>query len=129
MKFAAFVAGLSALAVLAPTMSGAEGVLPVEGAYKGKTTQGQYVYFGVKEGAIVNPRYTVKWGSCGKSTQHLRSGRTEIDEAGHFVRDSGQTAIEGTFVTPTLVEGIALFREHPLAGCPEKAPRFKAHLR
>jgi len=129
MKLAAVIAVAWASLVFASGTTGAEGIEPVEGAYKGKTTQGLAVYFGVKEGSIVNPRYTVKWGSCGRATQHLPSGRTEIDDAGHFVRDSGQTAIEGTFVAPDLVEGIVLFREHPLAGCPEKAPRFKAHLR
>jgi hypothetical protein len=126
----AFAGSVVALVLLLGAgLARAEGIEPVEGPYKGKTAQNQLVYFGFREGAVVNPRFTVKWGHCGTAMQHDPRGRGELDAAGHFAIDQGQTAIEGTFVAPNVVEGIALFREHPLAGCPERAIPFKAHLR
>ena len=104
-------------------------VEPIEGAYKGKTAQGLPVYFGVEEGAVVNVRYTVRWGYCGKFRRHNRRAINPIDPSGHFSLAEPQSSIEGTFVEPGLVEGTAIFLEHPLAGCPHKEVPFTARLR
>ncbi len=116
------------LAFAASSVS-ADGIVPIEAAYKGKTAQKLPVYFGVREGAVVNIRYTVKWGYCGKFMRHERQSVAPIDADGHFLYKESQSEIEGTFVEPGLVEGTATFLEHPLAGCPHKAVPFSASPR
>ncbi|HEX2707946.1 MAG TPA: hypothetical protein VHM66_08075 [Solirubrobacterales bacterium] len=107
----------------------AAGVEPIEGAYKGTTSQGTSVYFGVSGGTVINPRFTVVWGECGRNTAHYKTASDELDESGHFSIDTGQTVLEGDFVDPDRVEGTAIFRHHRLAGCPRRAVHYTARLR
>jgi hypothetical protein len=127
MRLPAFLIAL-VLAGAVPAANAAS-VEPLEGAYKGRTAQKLPVYFGVKEGAVVNVRYTVRWGFCGRFTRHNVRAVTPIAANGHFSLAEPQSSIEGDFVEPGVVKGTAIFIEHPLAGCPYRAVPFTAHLR
>jgi hypothetical protein len=102
---------------------------PADGPYKGRTGQGAAVYFGVSARTVVNPRYTVVWGSCGRMTAHFPSASAVVDANQHFSIDTGQTVLRGTFIGPRRVEGTVIFRRHPLAGCPRTAVHYSAHHR
>lgn len=102
---------------------------PVDGPYEGKTEQGYVVSFEVKEQAVFDLGFTVKWGFCGPSPVHLKGRSAEVDANGHFLVDEGQWNFDGTFVSPTEVKGTATFLEHPLVGCPKKAVPYTARLR
>jgi hypothetical protein len=110
-------------------LAAAVSVEPVEGGYKGRTAQGLPVYFGVREGRVVNTRFTFRWSYCGKHTAHEARASLEIDAAGHFLLDEGRSQFEGTFVAPDRVEGMVIVPEHPLAGCPLREIPFVAQPR
>lgn len=105
----------------------AEGVGPVEGGWKGETSAGLPVYFGVSGGRVVNTRFQFRWGFCGTFTSHDGSANLEIDQGGHWVYQDprGQT-FEGTFVAPDLVEGKVISVERELPGCPRTEATFTA---
>jgi hypothetical protein len=109
--------------------SAAAAVEPAAGTYEGKTEEGYVVSFEVKERAVFDLTFTVKWGFCGPAPVHLKGRSAEIDGAGHFLIDEGQWNFDGTFVTPTEVRGTATFLQHPLAGCPKDAAPYTARLR
>lgn len=107
----------------------AAAVEPLEGPFEGKTETGYAVSFEVKERAVFNLAFTLKWGYCGPAPVHLKGRSADIDPNGHFFVDGGQWNFDGTFVSLTEVQGTATFLEHPLAGCPEEAVPYTAHLR
>jgi uncharacterized protein DUF4232 len=102
---------------------------PAAGPFEGKTETGYVVSFEVRERAVFELRFTLKWGFCGPAPVHLEGRVAEIDSNGHFFVDEGQYNFDGTFVSPTEVEGTATFLEHPLAGCPKEAVPYTARLR
>jgi hypothetical protein len=102
---------------------------PVDGPYEGKTADGYVVSFEVKERAVFDLAFTVKWGYCGPAPVHLTGRSAAIDPSGHFLVDEGQWNFDGTFVNNTEVQGAATFLQHPLAGCPEEAVPYTARLR
>lgn len=104
-------------------------VEPAAGPFEGKTETGYVVSFEAREGSVFNLRFTLKWGFCGPAPVHLKGRFAEIDPDGHFFVDEGQWNFDGTFVSPTKVQGTATFLEHPLAGCPEEAVPYTAGLR
>lgn len=104
-------------------------VEPLAGPYEGKTEQGYVVSFEVKEGAVFDLAFTVKWAYCGPAPVHLKGRFAEIDPNGHFFVDGGQWNFDGTFVGPAEVQGTATFLQHPLAGCPKEAIPYTARFR
>jgi hypothetical protein len=105
----------------------AEGIEPVEGGWKGRTSQHLYVYFGVSNGRVVNTRYHFHWGFCGTYGNHAKTANLEIDPAGHWlIADPRGTSLEGTFVAPDRVEGLVLAVERELPSCPRIEAPFVA---
>jgi hypothetical protein len=105
----------------------AEAVEPVEGGWKGKTGQGLYVYFGVRNGRVVNTRYHFHWGFCGTYGNHVKRASLEIDPAGHWlIADPRGTSLEGAFVAPNRVEGTVVAVERSLPSCPHIVAPFVA---
>jgi hypothetical protein len=105
----------------------ADGIEPVEGGWKGKTRQGLPVYFGVREGRVINTRYRFHWGFCGTYESHFKRASLEIDPTGRWiVEDSRGSSMEGTFVAPNRVEGTVVAVERQLPSCPEVVARFVA---
>lgn len=121
--------------VMAMTVAGvarAEVLDPAEGAWKGKTGQGYFIYFGVEAGAVKNVRLTVRDAICGKHESHRRAASLTIDESGHFSGTlvPNRLEIEGTFVTPERVKGTIVSLETTgLPGCLRVAPQFSAQPR
>jgi predicted heme/steroid binding protein len=107
----------------------AAAIEPTEGPYEGKTEQGYSVSFEVDGRAVYDLSFTVKWRDCGVSPVHSSGQSAVIDANGHFVDNQGQWRFEGTFTSPTEVQGTATFLEHPLAGCGETATPYTASLR
>lgn len=104
-----------------------EGAEPVEGGWKGKTSQGLPVYFGVRDGRVINTRYHFHWGFCGTYGNHVKGAMLEIDPAGHwFIADPRGTSLEGTFVAPDRVEGTVIAEERELPSCPHVVAPFVA---
>jgi hypothetical protein len=120
-----------AAAVLgAAGLAHAEEIEPVEGGWKGRTSQGLPVYFGVREGHVVNTRYRFRWGFCGVFTNHRKGAHLEVDPAAHWViADSRGSTLEGTFLAPNLVEGTVTAVERMLPGCPAVTAPFVASPR
>lgn len=116
-------------ATLASSSAAYAAVEPAAGPFEGKTETGYVVSFEAREGAVFDLRFTLKWGFCGPAPVHLKGRFSAIDPDGHFFVDEGQWNFGGTFVSPTEVQGTATFLEHPLAGCPEEAVPYTAHLR
>lgn len=113
-------------------LASAAGTETVEGGWKGKTKQGYFVYFGVREGAVVNVRVTFREAVCGKQSVHLPNSRLEIDDAGHFggALVPNRLEFEGTFVAPDQVKGKIISLETTgLPGCTRKVVGFNAHPR
>jgi hypothetical protein len=104
----------------------AAGIDPLDGRYKGRTAQGKAVYFQVSGRTVKNPTFTVDWGECGVQTAHYPGASDEVDESGRFSIDTGQTVLSGRFVSPVEASGTALFRMHPLAGCPRVEVHYLA---
>jgi hypothetical protein len=107
----------------------AAGTQPVEGAWKGKTKQGFFVYFGVREGAVANVRLTYREPVCGEQSVHRRKARLPIDEAGHFAGAlvAERVEFEGDFVAPGQVSGKIISAETTgLPGCTRKVVSFIA---
>ena len=103
----------------APAVSRAAAVQPRLGGWKGRTTQGLPVYFGVREGRVVNVRYRFRWGWCGVFEDHDRWASLEIDPAAHWVDpDPRGSAIEGTFVSRHRLEGLVSAEGRELPSCP-----------
>jgi hypothetical protein len=108
----------------------ADGIEPVEGGWKGKTSQGLPVYFGVREGRVVNTRYRFRWGFCGVFSNHVKGASLEVDPAGHWlIEDSRGSSFAGAFVAPDRVEGTVGAVERMLPGCPEVVAPFVASPR
>jgi hypothetical protein len=105
----------------------ADSAMPVEGSWRGETSAGLPVHFGVGGGRVVNPRFRFRWGFCGTYGSHDQNAGLEIDPSGHwsFQDPRGQT-LEGTFVTPDLVEGRVISVERELPGCPRTEATFTA---
>jgi hypothetical protein len=107
----------------------AAGTQPVEGAWKGKTKQGFFVYFGVRESVVTNVRLTYREPVCGEQSVHRRKVRLPIDEAGHFAGAVVPERIEfeGSFVAPDKVSGkITSAETTGLPGCTRKVVSFSA---
>jgi hypothetical protein len=108
----------------------AEGIEPVEGGWKGKTSQGLPVYFGVREGRVINTRYRFHWGFCGTYGSHMKSANLEVNSSGGWIiEDSRGSSFEGTFTAPDTVEGTVNVVERELPGCPRVTAPFVAHPR
>ena len=104
-----------------------DGIEPVEGGWKGETSQGLPVYFGVRQGHVINTRYHFHWGFCGIFGSHAKNADLEIDPAGHWiVRDTRGSSFEGIFVAPNRVEGVVDVEERELPGCPKVSASFVA---
>jgi hypothetical protein len=105
----------------------AEGIEPVEGGWKGKTRQGLPVYFGVRNGRVINTRYHFHWGFCGNYGSQAWRANLEIDPTGQWVvSDPRGSSFEGTFVAPDRVEGMVLVEERELPSCPKVEAPFVA---
>jgi hypothetical protein len=124
-----FFAPLLCALVLASGVSvvRAEGIEPFEGGWKGKTSQGLPVYFGVRNGRVINTRYHFHWGFCGTYGNHEKRANLEVDPAGRWIiQDPRGSSLEGTFVAPDRVEGMVLAEERMLPSCPRVAAPFIA---
>jgi hypothetical protein len=101
-----------------------------EGGWKGKTTQSFPLYFGIRGGAAVNFRVTIREAVCGKQTVHLPDSTLSIDEAGHFqgALIPNRLEVEGTVLAPNQVKGrIVSLETTGLPGCTRKSVQFTAH--
>lgn len=119
-------------AVLVLGCAGASEVAAIEpaaGPFEGKTAEGYRVSFNVEGKLVSEVKFTVEWGECGPAPVDINRGSREVDASGHFLFDGGQWRFEGTFTSPTEVQGMAVFLEHPLAGCQERAVPYTAALR
>jgi hypothetical protein len=118
-----------AVLVLAMGTSGsrAEGSAPLDGSWKGETSDGLPVSFGVLGGHVLNTRFKFRWGFCGTFESHSPSADLEVDPSGHwsFQDPRGQT-LEGTFVAPDRMEGKLTSEERQLPGCPRTEATFTA---
>ncbi|HEY5054391.1 MAG TPA: hypothetical protein VII45_13390 [Solirubrobacterales bacterium] len=125
----ALVAGF-ALAGSVGVATAAEGIEPVEGGWKGETRQGLPVYFGVRDGRVINTRYRFHWGFCGTYGSHEKKASLETDPTGHWIiKDSRGSSFEGTFIAPNRVEGMVLVEEREFPGCPKVVAPFVASPR
>jgi hypothetical protein len=118
---------LCALALSGPVAgAGAEGIVPVQGGWVGKTSAGLPVSFVVKEGNVLNAHFGFRWGFCGSFESHLPN-TDPIDAGGHwsFEDPRGQT-IEATFLAPDRAEGTVVTVGRELPGCPETSATFLA---
>jgi hypothetical protein len=108
-------------------VAGAESVVPLEGSWKGETSAGLPVHFGMADGRVVNTRFQFRWGFCGTYESHDGNASLEIDPAGRWLFNDprGQT-LEGTFVAPDRVEGTVISVERQLPGCPRTEATFTA---
>jgi hypothetical protein len=125
---AVFALALCAL-VCTLGVGAAAGTQPVEGAWKGKTKQGFFVYFGVREGVVANVRLTYREPICGEQSVHRRKARLSIDESGHFAGAlvPERVDFEGSFVAPGQVTGKIISHETTgLPGCLRKVVSFTA---
>jgi hypothetical protein len=130
MRILAALVTVIALASCTAGLAQAEGIEPLEGGWKGRTSQGLPLYFGVREGRVINTRYRFHWGFCGTYGSHMKNANLEISPAGAWiVEDSRGSSLEGTFVTPDTVEGTLNVVERELPGCPQVATPFVAHPR
>lgn len=120
---------LAALMLGCATASEAAAIEPVSGPFEGKTTEGYTVSFNVQGKVVSGVKFAVKWGECGVAPVYINRGSREVDAGDHFLFDGGQWRFEGAFASPTEVRGTAVFLEHPLAGCPERAVPYTATLR
>lgn len=119
---ALFAFGAAFASAAAPTVE--------EGGWKGKTSQGYYVYFGARAESVVNFRLTIRESICGKQSVHLPKAALVIDEAGHFEGDliPNRLQINGIFLSPSKVKGTIVSLETTgLPGCTRKAVQFTAH--
>jgi hypothetical protein len=124
------IAAAAAVALLLMASAGsawAEGVVPADSSWKGETSVGLPVYFGVAGGHLVNVRFKFKWGFCGTFELHDGYADAPVDPNGHwsFEDPRGQT-IEGTFTAPDRVEGTLVSVERELPGCPRTEAAFTA---
>jgi hypothetical protein len=122
--FAVFLCALC----LAWVAAGAEAdvATPVEGPWSATTAAGLPVSFEVKEGQVVNARFTFRWGFCGvfESDEPMS---VPIDPAGHWkYLDNRGPWIEGDFVAPDQVEGTVVAPSRELPGCPKTETNFVA---
>jgi len=113
--------------------AGAGGVEPTIGGWKGRTTQGMSIFFGVREGGVVtNVRLTYKDVVCGQAIIHKRDVILEEDESGYFAGivypANGGVELEGTFTGPRSVKGrIVAGESSGLPGCIGGKIAFTAH--
>jgi hypothetical protein len=113
--------------VLGSASARADGIVPVEGSWAGKSSAGLPVHFGVAGGHVVNPRFKFNWGFCGTFESNWPGVEFEIDPAGHWaVEDSRGQTLEATFVAPNRVEGTIVAVERMLPGCPRTEATFTA---
>lgn len=124
------IAAAAVVALLLMASAGsawAEGVVPADSSWKGETSVGLPVYFGVAGGHVVNVRFKFKWGFCGTFELHDGYADAPVDPNGHwsFEDPRGQT-IEGTFMAPDRVEGTLVSLERELPGCPRTEATFTA---
>ncbi|MBS1878556.1 MAG: hypothetical protein JST31_03485 [Actinobacteria bacterium] len=103
--------------------AGAEGVEPAIGGWKGKTSQGMPIYFGVREGRVVtNVRLNYRDAVCGKLVLHEPNASLSIDESGHFAGvvypANGGVELRGSFTGPRRIKGkIVAGESSGLPGC------------
>ena len=96
---------------------------PVLGGWKGETTQGLPIYFGVREGGVVtNVRVNYRDAICGRASIHKRNLRLSVDEGGRFAGvvypANGGVEVEGSFTDPRRVTGrIVAGEASGLPGC------------
>jgi hypothetical protein len=126
-RFAVTVAVAALFGATVVPLAAAEGIVPVEGSWKGVTSAGLPVGFGVSGGRVVDTRFRFRWGFCGTFESRDPSADLTIDPAGHWVYQDprGQT-FEGTFLAPDLVEGKVLSVGRQLPGCPATEATFTA---
>jgi hypothetical protein len=126
MRLAALL--LAALALgAAAHLAQAEEIEPTQGGWKGRTSQGLPVYFGVLDGRVINVRYRFHWGFCGTYGTHAKRASLEIAPSGHWLfHDSRGSTFEGTFVAADRVEGLLSVEERMLPSCPAVEAPFTA---
>jgi hypothetical protein len=128
MKAAAVL--ISALALVCCAAGAkAEGFVPVEGRWTGTTSAALPVSFEVKEGQIVEARFTFHWGYCGtfEAASSTSSSQSGIDANGHWkYTDSRGPLLEGTFVAPDRVEGAVIAPPRSFPSCPSSEAHFQA---
>lgn len=105
----------------------AEVAAPIEGGWWAVTSDGLPVYFGVKAGHVTNVRFNFHWGFCGNFQTHKKAADLPVDASGHWIyQDPRGPLIEGTFVTPEVVEGKVIAPSRELPGCPRTEASFEA---
>ncbi len=119
---------LVALALLSgAAAASAEGIVPVEGDWRGETSVGLPLHFTVEDGRVTDTQFAFRWGFCGVFESKDKSADLAIDQNGHWLFEDprGQT-FEGTFVAPDRVEGKVVSVERQLPGCPRTEATFTA---
>jgi hypothetical protein len=126
------VRGLPSLLIALALLCGAgtasaEGIVPVEGDWRGETAVGLPLHFSVEEGRVTDIQLQFRWGSCGVFESRDKSAALAIDPSGHwlFHDPRGQT-LQGTFLAPDRVEGTVVSVERELPGCPRTETTFTA---
>lgn len=121
------LAAIAVVLALGMSAGSAHGAAPLEGSWKGETSAGLPVSFGVAGGKVVNIRLKFKWGFCGTFELHSPSAAVEVDQSGHWLFEDprGQT-LEGTFAAPDRVEGTLISVERMLPSCPRSEATFAA---
>lgn len=120
--------GLCALALASgAAVARADAVVPTEGAWKGETSAGLPVNFGITHGRVTNTRFQFRWGFCGTYESHAAGADLEVDTSGRWAYEDprGQT-LEATFLAPDLAEGRVVSVERELPGCPRTEATFTA---
>jgi hypothetical protein len=120
-------AAIAVVLVLGTSAGSAHGAVPLEGSWKGETSAGLPVSFGVSGGRVVNTRFKFEWGFCGTFENHSPGASLEIDASGHWVFEDprGQT-FEATFAAPDRAEGNVISVERQTPGCPRTEATFTA---
>ena len=99
-------------------------VTPVEGAWGARSSDALPVSFEVKDGKVVNARFTFTWGFCGEFESALPNEEAIHADGSWAFLDNRGPKIEATFVAPDLVEGTIVAPSRELPGCPKTEATF-----
>ncbi len=115
---------LAVAGVLAATAMGAFGAK--NGAYAGRTSQGEAVSFTVKNDKVKHPKFTMQLGGC--TVGPVTTTETaKIHNSGRFTVDMpGEDYFKGKFLSKKKVTGTAHLE--PFSDCPGGTVSYTAHL-
>jgi hypothetical protein len=123
--FAFFLVALTLLS--GASTASAEGLMPVEGDWRGETSAGLPLHFTVKDGRVTDTQFGFRWGFCGVFESRDKGADLAIDPSGHWIfHDPRGQTLEGTFVAPDRAEGTVVSVERELPGCPRTEATFTA---